>query len=136
MQSVGSYAFYACPSLKSVHIPSGVSVGDYAFGYEDSTETDKNGALVPKKTEGFHRTQSLPVAQILFIVLGSVSLLAIIIMLIKIIRNNQISKAEENRRREEKEAAEEAAYIGIAESGAEETEEETDEDETDEKTEA
>jgi hypothetical protein len=99
LTGVGSYAFYACPELSEVTIPeSCTTVGDYAFGYTDGTETDDDGNPIPVAVEGFVQhggSGSVDVWLIVRIIVLVLALAAVILLLIRVIRKNQMSAEEQ-----------------------------------------
>ena len=97
LKSIGDYAFYACPSLKEVHVPDGCKVGDYAFGYTDGTATDADGRNIPEQIEGFRRHNAIGTAallRILLVVAGVIAVVIVIWLLVRVIRKTQRTPEE------------------------------------------
>ena len=94
LRGVGNYAFYNCPKLMSVTVPSGCStVGEYAFGYVESTDADGN--QTPVKLEGFKQHSSgMPLGKIFGICVSVLGLSGVILILLRVIRRNQMTPQE------------------------------------------
>lgn len=114
LRGVGNYAFYACTALKEITVPKNCkTIGEYAFGYTDSGQTDDDGNPVPSKIEGFQQHGTADISKILFIVLGVVLFAAVIFILIRIIRKNQMTPEEHEEIIQADIKAEDAQYVNI-----------------------
>ena len=94
LKGVGNYAFYNCPQLKSVVVPESCkTIGTNAFGYIE--ETDAEGNATPTKMQGFKLSRKgFSLFMILAIVCGCIALAAVIFILVRIIRKNQMTAEE------------------------------------------
>ena len=95
LKGVGGYAFYNCPALKEITIPASCkTVGENAFGYIENIDADGNAT--PAKMEGFkeHRTSGMSVWTIVAIVIGVIVLGAVVYLLVRVIRKNQMTAEE------------------------------------------
>lgn len=94
LRGVGKYAFYNCPKLLSITVPTSCkTIGEYAFGYVESTDADGN--QTPVKLEGFkQRSSGLPVSKVVGICIAVLGLGGVILLLVSIIRKNQMTPEE------------------------------------------
>lgn len=116
LKGIGGYAFYTCPALKEITVPSSCkTIGEYAFGYMDGTETDENGNFIPVMVEGFKkRSSGFPIMTVIWWVLGAAVLALVIFLLVRTVRENQMTDEEAETIKDAKEKAEDASYQSIA----------------------
>lgn len=114
LNAIGKYAFYACPALKEVTLPENCkNIGEYAFGYTDGSETDADGNPVPVKIDGFKQHGGKDYSKIIFCIIGIAVFGGILIILIKIIRKNQMTPKEQEAIIQADIKAEDAQYSKI-----------------------
>lgn len=110
LRGVGNYAFFNCPQLKEITVPASCrTVGEYAFGYVEQSAEDGSGD--PVKLQGFRQhTSGIGLFRILAVIAGIVAGGAVIFLLVRIIRKNQMTPAEH-----EQNVLADEEYTGITE---------------------
>ncbi len=94
LRGVGNYAFYNCPKLMEITVPASCkTVGQYSFGYVEKQGEDGNGE--PVKLQGFRQHGGgIGLFKILAIICAVIAGGAVIFVLIRIIRKNQMTPEE------------------------------------------